>query len=143
MRQFYDIGQHEPARLRQEHRNCRVAKLIQVGFASSLVACSGLMVPNEAPTVEGTVVSWATIPTPPDVTPGGGIRILTADESCNDVTVWIKFVPREFVKRSPDGSLKSAVFNDLRLGQAVRAWTIEPVMGCPWSGTGRFVEIEP
>ena len=112
-------------------------------LAASVLGCDGLTVPDEPPAVEGTVVSWATIPTPPDVTPGGSIRFLTADETCNDVTVSIRFTPSQFVIRLPDGTLEAAVFDDLRLGQRARAWTVEPVSGCPWLGTGRVLELEP
>lgn len=105
------------------------------------LACSGLTVPEEPPSVEGTILFWISIPTPPEVTPGVGIRLLREDPFCNDIVVDVAVTEETLVKRLPDGTLQSAGTADLEEGRVVRAWTVEAVTGCPWRGTGRVVEV--
>lgn len=101
----------------------------------------GLTVPEEPPSVEGTVLFWVSMAQPPTPTPGLSIRLSTTNPVCNDITVSTVTSPERFVKRLPDRSLEPADFGDLEEGQPIRAWTPEPV-GCPYDATASMVEIE-
>lgn len=116
-----------------------VAGLLVVGCGDPM----GPSVPEGPPSVEGTILFWTSIPTPPDVTPGVSIRIQRAAPACNDITVHVTITPQRFGLRLPDGTLQAAMYEDLEEGLTVRAWVPESVVMCPFDGSATFVELVP
>lgn len=98
-----------------------------------------------APSVEGSIVFYASIPTPPEVAPGPSIRLLRESPFCDEIVLHVSLAEDALLKRLPDGSLEPILVGhldeDLLMGRLVRAWTVEPVTGCPWSGDARVVEV--
>lgn len=113
-------------------------------FVLATLGCSGLTLPEEPPSVEGQILFWTSLPTPPEEAGGVSIRLRRAAPLCDDITVSVTVTDETLVKRLPGGDLepvRAPIGEDLAEGRTVRAWTIEPVTGCPWSGTARVVEV--
>jgi len=104
-------------------------------------ACGGLTLPEEEPTVEGTVRA-PLVPLLGQSTLD--IEITVEGNPCDDLTVrLVQSWPRrtEFVFREADGSLREGGIQDLKTGNLLRAWTDSPIAGCPWSGVADHIEV--
>lgn len=109
------------------------------------MGCSGLTVPDEPPSVEGEIRFWTSLPSPPEEVGALPIRLRREDPFCGDMTVSVKITDETLLKRLPSGELEPVrepnIGEDLAEGRTVRAWTREPVAGCPWGGSARVVEV--
>lgn len=103
-------------------------------------ACGGPTVPDGRPTIDGEIVSWASIPVPA----GGGERTVTvrvAEGECSELEAVVPVDGESFVVREANGSVVAALEEDLEFGLRIRVWTVEPVDSCPWSGHATVAEL--